>query len=198
MNLRTVIVTLLAFALLAWFLRGTNFTDVWFQVQRVRADLLLVSLAMVISTYFARTIRWRYLLSPLGQTRFRTVFRATVIGFGALAVLPVRVGDLIRPYLLARQENMLIKRHGSPSLLSNLRAPPAQSPFWAGTPEKRGKAQRTRKSEDTGSKRASALPSRDGLPFSLRPERVRACYSVICDAGKGGHAGNLDVRVGVW
>lgn len=106
MNLRTGLVTLLALGLLAWFLRGTNFTDVWFQVQRVRADLLLVSLAMVVLTYFARTIRWRYLLSPLGKTRFRTVFRATVIGFGALAVLPIRVGDVIRPYLLARQENM--------------------------------------------------------------------------------------------
>jgi uncharacterized protein (TIRG00374 family) len=36
----------------------------------------------------------------------RTVFRATVIGFGALALLPVRVGDVIRPYLLARQERL--------------------------------------------------------------------------------------------
>jgi glycosyltransferase 2 family protein len=106
MNLRTGIVTLLALGLLAWFLRGTNFTDVWIQVQRVRADLLLVSLAMVVLTFLARTVRWRYLLSPLGHTRFRIVFRSTVIGFGALAILPIRVGDVIRPYLLARQEGM--------------------------------------------------------------------------------------------
>ncbi len=106
MNLRTGIVTLLALGLLAWFLRGTNFADVWFQVQRVRADLLFFSFVTVILTYFFRTIRWRYLLSPLGPTRFRTVFRSTVIGFGALTVLPVRVGDLIRPFLVARQEQM--------------------------------------------------------------------------------------------
>jgi uncharacterized protein (TIRG00374 family) len=106
MNWRTALVTLLALGLLAWFLRGTNFTDVWFQVRQVRPDFLLASAVMVILTFFARTIRWRYLLSPLGPTRFRTVFRCTVIGFGALTVLPVRVGDLIRPYLLARQEQM--------------------------------------------------------------------------------------------
>jgi len=106
MNLRTGIVSLLALGLLAWFLRGTNFTDVWFQVQRVRADLLLVSVLAICLTFVARTIRWRYLLSPLGDTRFRTVFRSTVIGFGALAVLPVRAGDVIRPYLLARQERL--------------------------------------------------------------------------------------------
>ena len=106
MNWRTGVVTILALGLLAWFLRGTNFTDVWHQVQQVRPDFLLTSAVMVILSFFGRTIRWRYLLSPLGQTRFRTVFRSTVIGFGALTVLPVRVGDLIRPFLLARQERM--------------------------------------------------------------------------------------------
>jgi len=106
MNLRTGLVTLLALGLLAWFLRGTNFADVWLQVQRARPGLLLLSLAAVVLTFFARTIRWRYLLRPLGETRFRTVFRSTVIGFGALAILPIRMGDVIRPYLLARQERM--------------------------------------------------------------------------------------------
>jgi glycosyltransferase 2 family protein len=106
MNLRTGIVSLLAIGLLVWFLRGTNFADVWLHVKGARADLLLASVLMVCLTFVARTIRWRYLLSPLGDTRFRTVFRSTVIGFGALALLPVRVGDVIRPYLLARQERL--------------------------------------------------------------------------------------------
>jgi len=106
MNLRTGIVSLLALALLAWFLRGTNFADVWLQVRQVRAGLLVASLVSVGLTFIARTIRWRYLLTPIGDTRMRSVFRATVIGFGALAVLPVRVGDVIRPYLLARQEGL--------------------------------------------------------------------------------------------
>ncbi len=106
MHLRTAIVSLLALALLAWFLRGTNLSDVWHQVRQARAELLLLSLLMVCLTFVVRTIRWRYLLSPLGDTRFRTVFRSTVIGFGALGLLPVRVGDVIRPYLLARQEGL--------------------------------------------------------------------------------------------
>jgi uncharacterized protein (TIRG00374 family) len=36
------------------------------------------------------------------------VFRTTVIGFGALGLLPIRVGDVIRPYLLARQEGLSV------------------------------------------------------------------------------------------
>jgi uncharacterized protein (TIRG00374 family) len=34
------------------------------------------------------------------------VFRATVIGFAASAVLPARAGEVIRPYLLARREGL--------------------------------------------------------------------------------------------
>jgi uncharacterized protein (TIRG00374 family) len=106
MKLRTGIVTLLALGLLAWFLRGTNIAGVWREVQQARADLLILSLLMVVLTFVARAVRWRYLLNPVGETRFRTRFRSTVIGFGALGLLPVRVGDVIRPYLLARQEGL--------------------------------------------------------------------------------------------
>ena len=52
-----------------------------------------------------------YLLAPIGPTRFRTVFRATVIGFAALAILPARAGDVLRPYLLARQEGLTVDGH---------------------------------------------------------------------------------------
>ncbi len=46
------------------------------------------------------------LLKPLGPVRFRTAFRTTVIGFTALFLLPGRVGEILRPYLLARQEGL--------------------------------------------------------------------------------------------
>jgi uncharacterized protein (TIRG00374 family) len=57
-------------------------------------------------TYWARAVRWQHLLAPVGRTRFRTVLRTTVIGFAALAILPARVGDVLRPYLLARREGL--------------------------------------------------------------------------------------------
>ena len=35
---------------------------------------------------------------------FRNAFRTTIIGFTATFLLPARVGEVLRPYLLARQE----------------------------------------------------------------------------------------------
>ena len=53
-----------------------------------------------------RAIRWQYLLDPVGPTRFGPVLRATIVGFAALALLPARAGDVIRPYLVARKEGL--------------------------------------------------------------------------------------------
>ena len=106
MKHRTALVTLLAVGLLVWFLRHANLADVWRQVQKARIDLLLAAVGVVAATYWARAVRWRYLLSPIGPTRFRTVFRATIIGFAALGLLPARAGDVLRPYLLSRQEGL--------------------------------------------------------------------------------------------
>src|SRR5262245_56907682 len=53
-----------------------------------------------------RALRWQYLLEPLGAASFSNAFRATAVGFAASAVLPARAGEVIRPYFLARQEDM--------------------------------------------------------------------------------------------
>jgi len=108
MSRRTLIVSVLAVGLTAWFLRGANLGGVWDQVRQVRLELLAGSFLAVVACFWARAIRWKYLLSPLGNPQFRTVFRTTVIGFGVLGLLPVRIGDVVRPYLLARQEQLSV------------------------------------------------------------------------------------------
>jgi hypothetical protein len=106
MHLRTVLVSLLALGLVAWFLRDANLADVWAQLRHAHVGLLAIAFVFVMLTYWTRAMRWRYLLAPVRPVRFRTLFRTTVIGFAALAILPARVGDVLRPYLLARQEGL--------------------------------------------------------------------------------------------
>ena len=106
MKIRTVAVSLLAIALFAWFLSRANLADVWVQVRNARPAFLVAALLLVAVTFWVRAVRWQHLLAPIGPTRFRTAFRTTVIGFAALSLLPARAGDLLRPYLLARQEGL--------------------------------------------------------------------------------------------
>ena len=103
---RTALVSVLAIALLGWFLSHANLGAVWQHVRDADMSLLAVGLVFVALTYIARTYRWQVLLSPLGRVRYWTTFRATVVGFAALGLLPARAGDLLRPYMLARQEGL--------------------------------------------------------------------------------------------
>jgi uncharacterized protein (TIRG00374 family) len=105
-HLRTAFVIVLAVGLLAWFLRGADLAGVAREIQGGRVGFLVLALCATVTTYFFRTLRWMYLLRPLGRPRFSSALRATVIGFGALTLLPARAGEVIRPYLLARHEGM--------------------------------------------------------------------------------------------
>jgi uncharacterized protein (TIRG00374 family) len=99
-------VSLLAIALLAWFLSHSNLGAVWDHLRTANVTMLIVGFGFVVLTYLTRTIRWQALLTPLGPVRFRTTFRTTIIGFAALGLLPARAGDLLRPYLLAKREGV--------------------------------------------------------------------------------------------
>ncbi len=105
-TLKTVLVIGLAVGLIALFLRNADLGRVWASVTAARTDYLLFSVVLTCVTFLVRAERWQYLLEPLGPTRFWMVFRTTVIGFGASAVLPARAGEVIRPYLLARREGL--------------------------------------------------------------------------------------------
>jgi uncharacterized protein (TIRG00374 family) len=104
--LRTLVVSALGVGLLAVFLRNADLTRVWVEMQRANGGLLLVSVLLTALMYVVRAERWQYLLEPLGPTRFQVAFRTTVIGFAASMVLPARAGEVLRPYLLAKEEHL--------------------------------------------------------------------------------------------
>ena len=96
----------LAVGLIAFFLRDADYSRVWAGVKSARLDFLILALLATVIAFVIRAERWQYLLAPLGPTRFSKVFKTTVIGFAASAVLPARAGEVVRPYLLARQEGL--------------------------------------------------------------------------------------------
>lgn len=106
MRIRTASVTLLAIALFIWFLSRANLSAVAGEIAHARLDLIVWSILLAAVMPLVRTIRWRYLLDPIGPTHFGPVLRATILGFAALALLPARAGDVLRPYLVARAEGL--------------------------------------------------------------------------------------------
>ena len=105
-RIRTLAVVGLSLGLMAFFLRSANLGRVWEAVILAQWDLVGGAFVLMVASHVVRIIRWRYLLRPLGPVRFMIALRATVIGFAVSALLPGRLGELARPYLLARRERL--------------------------------------------------------------------------------------------
>jgi len=104
--IRTAIVLAVAAALIVVFLRNVDLRHVGGEILRARVRWLVVAFLASILSLVIRSLRWRFLLEPLGRASFANAFRATAVGFAASSILPARAGEVIRPYFLARHENM--------------------------------------------------------------------------------------------
>ena len=102
-HVRTIVVLALAVALVALFLHNVDLWGVLTNIAHARPEWLAFSVATMLLNLAIRSLRWRYLLEPLGQTTFANAFRATAVGVAASSVLPARAGEVIRPYFLARR-----------------------------------------------------------------------------------------------
>jgi uncharacterized protein (TIRG00374 family) len=104
-KVQAVAMGLLAVALLAFFFKGADFRAIGDALARADLRLIMLAIAVTMVTYFIRAVRWKFLLAPLGRPRLTVCFVTTVIGFMVNFLAPTgRLGELARPYLLARRE----------------------------------------------------------------------------------------------
>jgi uncharacterized protein (TIRG00374 family) len=69
---------------------------------------MLWALLAIYASYLVRALRWKVLMSRVKpEASLWNLFSATVIGFGAIGILG-RAGEAVRPYLVARKENVPI------------------------------------------------------------------------------------------
>jgi uncharacterized protein (TIRG00374 family) len=85
-----------------------------------RAAWIIAIVVVSVGTVYIRAQRWRVLLRPVGDVPLYPALSATAIGFGASAVLPFRVGELLRPALLGRRVGVALSAALSSVVLERL------------------------------------------------------------------------------
>jgi uncharacterized protein (TIRG00374 family) len=96
----------LSAACLAWVLHGYPFHDL---IPAIRSlDWWWVTLAVLsdLSVYVIHGWRWNTLLEPVKRLRLWRTVQAVYIGLFANEILPLRVGEVIRCYLLAHWNDL--------------------------------------------------------------------------------------------
>jgi uncharacterized protein (TIRG00374 family) len=103
-KVHTAAILIATIALLWLFFRGANLAEIRKNLLSAEPALIFWSLVATMVTYVLRALRWRGLLAPLGRAGLANCFSATVIGFMVNFLAPGRLGEIARPYLLARRE----------------------------------------------------------------------------------------------
>ncbi len=91
-------------ALVALLLVRTDFAKLAEAFRRANYLFCIPMVAVVLLGMFVRAYRWRFIMAPLHRAAMRNLFSATMIGFMANYVLPARMGELIRAYLIGQKE----------------------------------------------------------------------------------------------
>jgi uncharacterized protein (TIRG00374 family) len=66
----------------------------------------LIFVGIYAVSHVARMVRWGALVRPLGEVSWRELMRASAVGMTAILLLPLRLGELVRPYVLARRTGL--------------------------------------------------------------------------------------------
>lgn len=89
-------------------LQGLNLQEVWLDLQGAQYEWLIPGVGVYFLAVWARTWRWHYLLRPIKRIPLRTLFPVVVIGYMGNNVYPFRAGEVIRAWVLKRNQEVSI------------------------------------------------------------------------------------------
>ncbi len=100
-----VIAGLLVSALFLYLaLRGVDFRRVGEALRDANYWWLVPGVLAIVLSILLRVVRWRLLFHPRTGLRFASVFGALNVGYLVNDLLPMRLGEVVRAYLISQQE----------------------------------------------------------------------------------------------
>ncbi len=94
-------------ALFIWLaLRGTDFEGVKASFKAANYLYLIPVVFLSVIVQIVRSYRWGVIVEPMEKVSQWTLFSITSVGFMAISLLPVRMGEIVRPYLISRKSSI--------------------------------------------------------------------------------------------
>src|SRR5579862_869896 len=82
--------------------RNIPAAHIWRAIEHANLSMLVAAVGLVIVANVARALRWMALFGGAEGIRFRPVFGSMTVGYLANNVLPARLGEVVRIYLVER------------------------------------------------------------------------------------------------
>ena len=120
MNVRSIVGLLVSAALLAFFFQSLDVYSMGTTIREANFALIVPAVAVYFGGVWLRAARWRLLMEPFAVVPTSRLFRVIVIGFAVNNVLPLRLGEIVRTFLLRRSHGVPIAAALATVLLERL------------------------------------------------------------------------------
>ncbi len=114
MNKKKALATVIVLAVLCLLIylqirtwRKFDWAAFWNQTQHIRWIDIAAGVGFTYLTCYLRAVRWRIFMKPMRKTTTAALVGPQFVGFTALALLG-RAGEVVRPYLIAKKENVTL------------------------------------------------------------------------------------------
>ncbi|MFO0753186.1 MAG: lysylphosphatidylglycerol synthase transmembrane domain-containing protein [Thermodesulfovibrionales bacterium] len=106
--MKKIFVGLLVSIVFVYFsLRGVDFGKALEGLRSVQYAYVAPAVLLLLLIFWLRSLRWGIILPTAEHLPQRKLFPITCVGFMAIALFPMRLGELARPYLVSRKSGIL-------------------------------------------------------------------------------------------
>jgi len=102
-NLLMVIILIVS---IYYSLKGIDLVQLWNYIKTANIWFIIIPIPIMILSHLARATRWKVILEPIKKdVKIRNLFSTVMIGYAVNNIIP-RGGEIVRPWVYAKQEKI--------------------------------------------------------------------------------------------
>ena len=103
---KSIIGILISIGGIYWAFRHFHFAEFTASIQEVKIIYLFVATILLWGSLWLRALRWRWLFKKENSPSIHSLYRAELIGYFGNNVLPLRLGELLRSYIVGKENHL--------------------------------------------------------------------------------------------
>ena len=104
--IKLIIGICISIAGLYYAFRGIDFVQLWKIVNQLDLFYGTLSLIILLASNIVRSLRWQILAYPIDKISIKPAFSSIMIGYFGNSILPFRMGEFLRAYVLAEKTSL--------------------------------------------------------------------------------------------
>ncbi|SVE09932.1 uncharacterized protein METZ01_LOCUS462786, partial [marine metagenome] len=103
---KSIIGILISIGGIYWAFRDFHFAEFTASIQKIKIIYLVVATILLWGSVWLRALRWRWLFKKENSPSTSSLYRAELIGYFGNNVLPLRLGELLRSYIVGKENHL--------------------------------------------------------------------------------------------